>query len=288
MSNLKTNVPIVFFHLGNPNYLQQVIDKSREFNSRVVLLGDNTNTNLDVEHYDCTNFQSKDIEEFVKSYKHMSTNNLNFEILCFVRWFFIRDFMKNTKTSVCFHADSDLLVYSDLSSVWSEFSDYRYCLMKPEDLPEENFRWSASGHNSFWTYDGICEFCNFLLDQYKSPEKLEELMDKWRYHIDNDKPGGVCDMTLIWRFIKHKGEENVGILSEVTNGSTFDDNISDPNNRKVDEYELDLDLGIKKITFEKGRPYGYNNHYKEKVKFHTLHMQGPKKALIRDFLNETV
>ena len=283
MLNSNNELPIIFFHLGNPDYLRQVIEKSKKLNSRVVLLGDETNKDLDVEHYHYSSLQSQDIEKFVKSYKHMSTNNLNFELLCFVRWFFIRNFMKNQKATVSFHADSDLLIYSDLSSVWQNFSNYKYCVMKPEERPQDKYRWSASGHSSFWTYEGICEFCDFLIDEYESPERQNQLMEKWKYHLDNNKPGGICDMTLIWRFVKHKGEQHVGMLSDVHQESTFDNNISDPNNRKVNEYEMDSRHNIKKITFDKNQPYGYNKYYNKNIKFHTLHLQGSKKTLIKNF-----
>ena len=269
MSNSNEEVPVFFFHTGNPPYLATIIKQAQSHNNRVVLLGDPTNENLDVDHHSIHDYLY-DTELFNSSYIHMSTNPAQFEVVCFVRWFVLRNFMIKNNIDVCFYADSDIMSYSNLSVEWHKFKEYNCAFMMPDE--QQEYSWSASGHNSFWTREAIIDFCDFLNAAYSTETMFTKLPDKWNFHIQNNKPGGICDMTLFWLYYQDKGGDDIGILSEVNEGSTFDDNIISSGNRYKDEYRMIN--GLKEIDFRDDRPYGYNLRAARWIRFNTLHYSG--------------
>ena len=162
------------------------------------------------------------------------------------------------------------MIYTSLTEEWNKFKDHKCAFMMPaEQVP---YAWSASGHNSFWTKESIIEFCDFLNATYSNETLLKNLSDKWSFHVKNNKPGGICDMTLFWLYHGHKGGENIGILSEVSEGSTFDDNIVSSENRYKDEYRMKG--GLKELDFREDIPYGYNLREDQWIRFNTLHYSG--------------
>ena len=269
MSNLNEPLPVFFFHTGNPPYLKHVLSQAKKDNKQVILLGDETNTELDAEHHMASEY-IYDIEIFNRSYRHMSTNPAQFEVVCFVRWFVLRNFMIRNNIEACFYADSDIMIYEDLSEEWAKFQENSCAFMMPDE--QTPYSWSASGHNSFWTKEAIIEFCDFLNAAYSTETLFTKLTDKWNFHIENNRPGGICDMTLFWLYYQNKSGDNIGILSEVNEGSTFDDNIVSSENRYKDEYRMKN--GLKEIEFRDDGPYGYNLRKEQWIKFNTLHYSG--------------
>ena len=269
MSPSNRGLPKFFFHTGNPPYLKHILEQAHKKNNHVVLLGDETNKNLRGEHTMFTEYLY-DIETFKRSYRHMSTNSQQFEVICFIRWFVLRNFMVRNNIEACFYADSDIMIYGDLTKEWSKFKENNCAFMMPDE--QTPYSWSASGHNSFWTQEALIEFCDFLNDAYCTETTFTKLADKWNFHIQNNKPGGICDMTLFWLYYQDKGGENIGILSKVSEGSTFDDNIVSSENRYKDEYRMKE--GLKELDFREDVPYGYNLREDQWVRFNTLHYSG--------------
>jgi len=269
MSNLNEEIPVFFFHMGNPSYLEKIIAQAKETNERVILLGDALNKSLDVEHHNVEEYLY-DFETFNQAYQHMSTNPAQFEVVCFIRWFVLRNFMIKNDIDVCFYADSDIMIYGDLAEEWKKFKEFTCAFMMPDEQNE--YAWSASGHNSYWTRAALIEFCDFLSATYSSEEGLNTLKDKWHFHIENSKPGGICDMTLFWLYHRLKEGKGIGILSSVHEDSTFDDNIASSENRYKDEYRMKS--GVKDIEFRDGIPHCFNLREEKWVRFNTLHFSG--------------
>ena len=89
------STPIIFFHLGNPEFLGHSLNQARCKNSRIILLGDETNQGYDfVEHYMFNDYLDTQAKDFIDVYDHLSTNNRQFELVCFLRWFAIKNFVK--------------------------------------------------------------------------------------------------------------------------------------------------------------------------------------------------
>jgi len=269
------NIPVIFFHLGYQNYLSKTIRQAKLNNERVILLGDSNNSHLDVEHHDITKYINM-FEDFNKIYRHMSANNPQLEYLCFIRWYILKNFLEENNIEKCFYFDSDIMLYSNMSEQVDSFLSQSNGFCVPYEQPE--FRWSASGHNSFWTKQTLGEFCEFIFNTYASKEGINKLKQKWDHHVKNNQPGGICDMTLFWLFFDSKNGENIDILSDVIDGSTYDDNINSSDNRFKNEYRMKNN--IKEVDWKDGKPYCYNLKLNKWIRFNTLHFQGETAKLL--------
>jgi len=276
MSNLNKSIPVFFFHMGYQSYLEKIIQQAQLSNERVILLGDNYNQRIEVEHHAVDSYYDK-TDAFASRYRHMSTNPPQFEIICFARWFVLRNFMREHNIDICFYADSDIMIHANLTAERAKFEAHDCAFMMPEE--QSPYSWSASGHNSYWTLEALEDFCAFINTTYSTPEGIEKLTEKWTFHIENNQPGGICDMTLFWLYYNFKNGNDIHILSNIVENATFDDNIVSSTNRYKDEYRIKD--GIKEIEFREDGPYCFNLREEKWVRFNTLHYSGAQtKSLI--------
>jgi len=278
------STPVVFFHLGYPEYLELCIKEAAR-NNEVLLIGDTENSSLgslnNVTHYQADLDNCKFTKYFFEAYQHMSTGGQQFELLCFIRWAAICRITKKLGLSSLFHSDSDNVVYSDMSDVYEKINSPSMALSVPQNQAE--FRRSASPNVAYWSVEELERFCHYMLDCYLDPIKYQKLKDKWLWHQQNSKPGGVCDMTVLWHYAQ---ETDHTVLTQLwSNNTTFDHNInvSSNYNSLVEEYELKN--GIKNIKFINNKPHCKNIVTNEEIMFHTLHFQGTAKSLISDYVN---
>lgn len=199
--------PIIVLHKGSSDYLKICLAQAKfsNPNSRIILLGDETNETLakqvGAEHYLICNYFSK-AHEFEKIYKHYSTNSYDFELFCFQRWFVIEEFVNSEGIDRFLHIDSDVLLYTDFSKEF-EFIDF----IKNYDLTHPY----ASAHTSFFNNkSALCEFCNFIFEIFsddsfvaqfeKSPDNDKIYFKQGELELSLIKP--LSDMTLIYFFTK--------------------------------------------------------------------------------------
>ena len=272
------NVPIVFVHRGNQEFLQYSILQSAKSNpkSKIYLLGDESNQSFsdlaeNVVWKNCSDYEDNRIEEFAKNYKHMSTNPAQFEFLCFYRWFVLNNFLSTIKQEYIFYADSDVLVFDDVTQKERFYKDYRLTLSHrycPNSMYIKN--------------DGILgEYLSLVEGIYggDNPIGFEKCKDHYERLQRFNKPGGVCDMTL-WEIFNVKNE-NPGFIGEMS--SVFDDETFDHNINASDGYQMQTEgpLKIKKIAIEDNNLYGFLKSGR-KVKFLSLHFQGNAKFLMQN------
>src|SRR6185312_5570076 len=190
-------IPIIYIHFGKvPDYFIKSINSAAVYNENIILL-----TDTDFKHQGVTVFKvnlfNKDIDSFISVYKHMSTNTREFEEICIKRLFILRNFMNQQNIDVCYYSDSDVMIYDDLGVVYQQYKDYDAVYTLPQN--QDDYRWVASACCSYWKKQTINEFCEFIIESYTG--KGKELLDeKWKYHVDNNIAGGICDMTLLYLF----------------------------------------------------------------------------------------
>ena len=86
-------VPVVFIHKGNSHYLQHSLWQAKQYNERVILIGDHSNSGYSgVEHYNMNDY-SEEAAYFAKIYKHIGGTSYNYELFCFQRWFILKSFI---------------------------------------------------------------------------------------------------------------------------------------------------------------------------------------------------
>ena len=274
------SLPIIFFHKGNQDFIKYPLWKAKEENpnSRVILLGDQSNKWLGsdgtIEWHDYSLYKEQAQNELVRVYEHYSTNLAHYELICIARWFIISDFMKREKLNSAFIADTDVLLYCNVSEENEKyFKNYRCTLTNN----------TSAGISFINDVEVLSDYCKFVLDCYSGRDKFH--LDKAESHYSclqkNGRPGGVADLTW-WGFMKQMcpGEygETTFITSEYT---TFDHCL-----RAIHGYEQEN--GLKKIVFKeyngKSTPFCKHLRLNRDIRFNCLHLQGiDGKAMIKGY-----
>lgn len=276
---------IIFIHKGNSWYLPYALyqAKSASPNSDVVLIGDNLKFK-GIHAETLENLHGNEIEEFKEHYSHMSTNSEKFELFCWLRWFYLLNYMRKNEVRSVLHLDSDALLYSSIEDIKKAYADLNLkCALSIPKQNESTFTWCASGHISYWTIEALENFCGLIIDSYRNEKYLNLYNEKWNWHLTQNQPGGICDMTTLYFF----WQENPDLIvnwAKSHEGNVIDDNINAASNSESDEY-LTKD-GIKKIKFVNKYPHFVKADKTGKPdRVHALHLQGPGKQHIRSLYN---
>jgi hypothetical protein len=268
------SLPVIFVHRGDSDYLEHSLWQAKQYNDRVILIGDSTNRHFEgVEHFDMEGYL-KEAELFAKSYVHLSPNPFSYELFCIQRWYVINEFVRRHNIERFFYCDSDVMVYCDMSKEFSH-ADCDVALPSIEGY---------SGHNSFWSKNALNQFCHFVSLFYEKKENLHLWEERYRRQGD-----GFCDMTLLTEFVRTLQEiaepmgyprlKVSGLLSE---GAVFD--LCNIGHSELDAYAMTTALSghrIKSIQWKDNQPYCYNMKRRQLLRFKTLHCQGSNKALMK-------
>jgi hypothetical protein len=272
-------IPIVFTHRGGQEYVRVAVKQAKQWNGRVVLLGDGSNAGWDVEHRAITDYFGGGAGRVADYYVHMCFNSYDFELYNLQRHFVLREFMQREGLAKIFACDSDVMIYADLAEEERKCGDYLAVYSIPHEQWE--YRWSASTHAAYWTFGGLCDFCDSMEATYA--ENLDKLREKWRWHQENDIPGGVGDMTLLWLFYVESGGR-IRDICRVVDGVAFDHNIRVGENAFPDEYRV-VD-GMKDVQWRDGQPYCWHLELERWVRFAALHFQDGAKPKMKEYYRE--
>lgn len=281
-SGERSGIPIIFIHQHYSFYLEYTLRQAVHSNpdSPIHLIGDPENNQFPfVIHHNISDFLNQDTDFFKSVYQHQSPNHYDYELFCFIRWYLVKELMEREGYRQVFVADSDVMIYTDIT-------DYVNQTSLNNSLAAFNlgvdYQWvrSASGHSSYWTWEGINQFCELMTDLY-TEQRYITFMDQIRAEkvIKNDR-AGISDMTALYIFYEEKNAQ-IRNLSECTDGAAFDHNISMATNYNLDEYEFAL--GRKKIVIKNGHPVAYNVVLKKDINLHTLHFQGNSKNIVHRY-----
>jgi hypothetical protein len=279
----KLEIPVIISHFNQqPNYLKFALKSAANFNKNVVLLGDNSNKGFWENHWNVTSIESEKYQAFQKYYVQMSYYPKTYEDSFWKRMFMLEEWMKKNDAKQAFLLDSDVMTFSNYSIELAPilFDNYIASLMTCEN--QDNFRWASSCHFSYWTLEGITDFTTFSIEAYSNQEIRKQLEAKWQWHNDNNQAGGVSEMTLL--YLWSKDNPRVANSSKVINNMTVDHSINTSTNYLEDEYQMQL--GVKKIIFKNGIPYGFNKVLNKEIRFLCIHCQGTAKILMRFFYDE--
>lgn len=273
-------VPIIFVHRHYSFYLEFSLRQARLTNSGspLHLIGDAENDRFPfVNHASIDSLAEADYQRFGEIYTHASPNHIDYELFCFRRWFVLRELMHRYDYSVAFMADSDVMVYDRLTRSADRVRKQGY-LAAYNVGTDCDWVNSASGHSSFWTREGIDQFCQFLLDLYSHPD-FRPLLDNIRaksYLITAQM--GISDMTALYLFMKQQPGRILN-LSKSKRSLAFDHNIGTATNYDLNEYALDP--VIKRVVWiDQTKPVCFNKVRQQPVQMVTLHFQGAAKRFI--------
>lgn len=252
-------IPVIVIHLGSQPYYDRVIDQAKKFNECVFAIGDS----VPPSHYNIYEY-FESAGKFSTIYDHLSTNSRKIELMCFQRWFILKDFMEKHDIDVSFHIDSDMMLYANTDMEYHKFAQFDFTLSH-----------RCCGSNSFFTLNGLKKFCDFLLNFYMNKNTYEYERIAAHYHVrqKHGLPGGVCDMTLL-EYYSYQNCGKIGEMMHIIDDSTYDHNINVP-----DQY-FHMDKETKDIVFVNDLPYCYQESSGKQIQFKTLHFQGSAKTLI--------
>jgi len=268
------HLPIIFIHKNDNLYLPYIFAQAKISNpdSKVFLLGDKRNSYYKfINHDHIDNYMAKS-GEFAKIYKHMNTNPYDYEIFCLQRWFVLKEFMEKNNIQQCFHADSDVMIYSDITQVYNKY------FMKYD----MSMTYSCGHCCYISSIDAITNFCNFIIELYTDPKLFKILEDIYLEHTQNNMLGGVSDMVAFEEYRK-RNSDRLGNLSDILDNSAFDTNLN------ISEgYEMRN--GLKNIYLKNNQPYCRYNCDNREIKFNAVHFQGSliKKYIKRNFTGNII
>lgn len=261
------NIPIIIVHKGDSFYLKLVLEQIRLFNpqNRIFLISDASTDKYDfVEHYNMDDY-SEGADAFKKLYIHLSSNPYDYELLCFQRWFFVRDFVQFHKLDYFVCLDSDILLYCDVNKAYELYLKYDFTICD-----------GGSPHCSLFNKDSIKSVCSYMTDLYTNESNLNRLKKFYQRFLDEKMLGGVCDMTA-FSWFQTDVPCNVINISKPVNGYCFDNHIG-----VLDGFEADGNK--KKIFWIDNLPYGRSKSDNSLIRFYCLHFQGRAKYSIYKYL----
>jgi hypothetical protein len=259
-------IPVILIHKGSQDYFKSVIQQASTHNNDVIVLGD---CDFKLGRFFNIREYYKMASEFESVYENFSTNGKESELICFSRWFILKDFMQRNNIPIALHLDTDVLLYANAEDEWKKFNQFDFTLSH-----------RCCGSNSFFTLEGLSNLCNFMLGVYKNKTSYEYDKITSHYFIrqKHGLSGGVCDMTLI-EFYSYQHCGKIGEMMHIIENSAYDHNINES-----DQYFRMSPKGIKDVRFDGNTPYCFSERLKKPVQFNTLHFQGGAKRFIPEYL----
>jgi hypothetical protein len=269
--SLTSSLPIVFIHRSNSAYLKYSLSQAQATNPRspVILIGDRSNDCYDfVVHREIDEF-FQGAAEFENIYTHFSTQSPSFELICFQRWFILRDFLLANKIPRCLYLDSDTMLYTDVTQDSEKFAHFDFTLSH-----------QTSGCTFFLNrVEALAGFCQFLMDVYSKKDRYfyDKLVAHYAVTRRHGLKGGVCDMTAFQLY----GENHFGEIGEVAH--IIDESVYDPA-ITISRPGFEMEGGVKKIVWRNDLPYGKHLRTGREIRFNSLQFHGSgSKSLISQF-----
>jgi hypothetical protein len=260
-------IPIIFIHTGDPYYLDFSLNQAHVSNpdSDIYLITDVLTCKYEFIKYIDIKSLRVEANKFEEVYNHMSTNSYQAELFCFQRWFILKEFCSKNHLNSFLYLDSDMMLYCDVNSTFSKFNHYQFTITNKQG-PQCCY---------FSSLNHLDNFCNFIIKLYNDKDYKGRFELKYAEHLSKKLNGGVCDMTA---FIEYQNDypQAAKDLSVIENREVFDDNFNVSDGFSVEK------IG-KQITVENKFPYGVLKKDNQKIKFNTLHFQGPAKKYIYKF-----
>lgn len=250
-------IPVVFIHKTNSSYLEHSLWQAKQFNKKVCLIGDNANkVQVDCDHFMISDY-SQSANAFAEIYIHQSTSPYGYELFCNERWFILKEFMETNGFDTVFYCDSDVMLYCDVAKEYKNYS--------PEALLIGYWGEKGSGHCSYFSLKQLQSFCDYMVNFYE--------------HFDVYKQKGriINDMLIFAEYVKDRAVFVHDLMITPTGDSVFDLNIASSHGG----YEMKRK--IKAIQWIRGFPYCYSSEFGKKIRFKSLHFQGERKSLMKDF-----
>ena len=273
---------VFLIHHGNQDYLQIAAKETQASGNRVILIGDDAQTGkMCTAYYDDGLIDLPDYREFEAQYVHMSSAPKVFELLCFKRYFYLYAIAKQRGLNHFWMIDSDAVVLQDLSGVASHLIANQFSA-GVSTRHQSEYDWASSPHTSFWSLAGLESFVSFLKNLHTS-EVRSLLNQKYQWHLDNNIPGGICDMTALFLWQKSKGDVFNLAKAHHEGLPLFDNNLNEDGNMSACEFLMVRNVRLKKIIHEGNQYWAHLQKGGGQTPVVALHFQGRAKSCMATF-----
>lgn len=278
-------IPTVIIHVGYKEYLKVNLEITG-VNNKIYLIGDNAVKHLgqlknvtfvDINKYRNIPIIRKSRDLFI----NYSSNDKNFEWICFERVFILKFFMEEFNINHIFHIDSDNILLHDINN-YSFKKEIAYCLCKNY----HTYRMSNSIHVGLLNQNFCDKFIELYNDLYINKSKYNLIENKIKFHTDVSSGkyinGGICDMTLYYILANEKIIDVENLL-EPNNNVVFLNNI---NNGEGYEYKQQYRLknNIVDISFNNDKCNIYDEINNKTLMLFNIHFQGGAKRFMTEEL----
>ena len=283
-SSNQAEVPFVVVHMLLSSWLSPILGNAVDSvgPDRVVLIGDFSNDVFDrrIRHRRMDRLWGSDGDALLKTYTHLSTQPREGEMLCCLRWFAIRGFMRREGIQRCVAMDSDTLLLADIADELRTEDVGKLVFPYQPHMPEGK-QWVAPQVCWIGSLDAIESLCEFISNSYTEPERKESLETYWDWVQATGEPGGVSDMVHIWRWSK-ANPDRIRFTDPPSEAVTryYDNAVWH------DEGQFEIKDGIKDLSFDAQRVPTLAHKSGVTVSVPALHFQGHSKASIRRFAGD--
>ncbi len=206
---------IIFVHTGIASYLEYSIKQAEMLGYQVTLIGDEAaykSSNSQVKFVDISDLNTQEVENFKKIYVHNSSNSYDYELFCFLRWFYIREYIRSNDRSFLV-LDSDVLIYPGFFHAIQALTKNFECLI--------NTAWCQY----FGGYSQIDFLCKSFEKLFISQDSMSEVSK-----IANFEWTHVSDMHALIYFSKIYPQfkdvlidaESMGMLGNIRNNNFYE------------------------------------------------------------------
>ena len=269
----ETGIPIVFLHNGWAKYVEYALTlaKVRNPTSPVILLHDGQAPELKgIEQYRWEEFASG-VNEFMQVYVHYSQYAEAFESFCFTRWIILQNFLRAKGYPYCFHADSDVLIFDDLTEAGRSFAHFDASL----SFGEAGWCGHSAYINNLTFLDAFNRYVFTVFSQ--GEEAIHDVL-RAELLLKNRgvkrEHGPVNDMYLLGRFFSYY-EFMIHNTANIENDATFDHFIGSP------QSGFAMEDDHKAFQWRDGVPYCQHLRLHRPIRFRTAHYQGGRKSLLQ-------
>lgn len=289
------NIPIFIHHEtgekkqagrdNKQNYLKYCIQQAEKFDNKVILFGDNYNKEWCSNWVNINELNPIKWKQFIEVFENYSTYPEKWAKGIFYRFFLFEEYAKLNNIKSFFVLDSDILVYDNLETIY-DWKKIDFAAIRPEsnqlgDEIENEYRWTINAGVSYWSKVAIEEFTSYCIDMYQNHKDI--LTQKWDFHKKYTYPGGVCEMSLLYLWIKNnKNIRFLNLAEKKINGGVFNSNIMGNENYIENEFKYSKIIGLKKIYRFDDRLF-LKTQNNELLPLYNIHIVGDSKMLMHDY-----
>jgi tetratricopeptide (TPR) repeat protein len=273
----KVQPPFIVVHRGRQDYVGLCAASLARQNGEgnVVLLGDATTASIGIGRYAAISDYFEAAEAFAPTYVHHSVSDPIYGLFSFQRWLVVEEYCRKNRIDQCVVIDSDALAFSPASEIIAAI---------PAGFAMNDWTWTTTVRNT--TALGALADC--MRGIYARPrEEVVPLVNSLGRYIAGRETRSFQDMHMFYHFRDKNPELVVSqwrlpFHGGLDQASTLDNGVETGTPNQIAPLVLGRPLK---------RPYLLNGrlHFREDgendrlLRFHTVHCQGPAKAVMHHY-----